>query len=165
MASNAYSVRRVVADVDGLALEKVRHEDLVLVLLVASCEDIGTLDGLILEAKDVVDDQESFLCIARTSGIGLHTVNGRVGAFGVIALANDGRNGTASLGLHCAIVSDELGMCCVVEEGASRDWFEAQKMTNGQTHQFLSTAQSLARLETAPPRGTTQVRSRAPGVG
>ena len=117
--SNSYSVRRVVADVDGLALEKVRHEDLVLVLLVAGCEDIGTLDGLVLEAKDVVDDQESLLCVTRTSGIGLHAIDGRVRALGIVALANDGRNGTASLRLHCVVVSDELGVCCVAEEGGS----------------------------------------------
>jgi len=114
-----YGVRRVVTDVDGLALEKIRHEDLVLVLLVAGCEDIGTLDGLVLEAKDVVDDQESFLCVAGTSGIGLHAIDGRVSALGIVALANDGRNGTASLRLHGVIVSDELGMCCVAKEGES----------------------------------------------
>ena len=119
VTSKAYSVRRVVADVDGLALEKIRHEDLVLVLLVAGCEDIGTLDGLVFEAKDVVDDQESFLCVAGTSGIGLHAIDGRVSALGIVALANDGRNGTASLRLHCVIVSDELGMCCVAKEGES----------------------------------------------
>lgn len=119
VTSNTYSVRRVVADVDGLALEKVGHEDLVLILLVAGCEDIGTLDGLILEAKDVVDDQDSLLCIAGTSGVGLHAINGCVSALGIVALANDGRNGTASLRLHCGIVSDEEGMCCVAEEGGS----------------------------------------------
>jgi hypothetical protein len=117
--SNAYSVRRVVADIDGLALKKVGHEDLVLVLLVAGCEDIGTLDGLILEAKDVVDDEDSLLCIAGTSGVGLHAINGCVSALGIVTLANDGRNGTASLRLHCGIVSDELGMSCVAEEGGS----------------------------------------------
>jgi hypothetical protein len=117
--SKTYSVRRVVADVDGLALEKVGHEDLVLVLLVAGCEDVSTLDGLILEAKDVVDDQDSLLCITRTSGIGLHTINGCVSALSIVTLANDRRNGTASLRLHCGIVSDELGMCCVAEEGES----------------------------------------------
>ncbi|KAH0294676.1 hypothetical protein KCU62_g170, partial [Aureobasidium sp. EXF-3399] len=58
------------------------------------------LDGLVLEAKDVVDDQESFLCVAGTSGIGLHAIDGRVSALGIVALADDGRNGTASLRLH-----------------------------------------------------------------
>ena len=117
--SKTYSVRRVVTDVNGLALEKVRHEDLVLVLLVAGCEDIGTLDGLILEAKDVVDDQDSFLCIAGTSSVGLHAIDGCVSALSIVTLANDGRNGTASLRLHCGIVSDELSMSCVAEEGGS----------------------------------------------
>lgn len=117
--SNAYSVRRVVADVDGLALKEVRHEDLVLVLLVAGCEDIGTLDGLVLEAKDVVHDQQSLLCVTRTSRVGLHAIDGRVSALGIVALANDGRNGTASLRLHCVVVSDESAMCCVTKEGES----------------------------------------------
>lgn len=119
VTSNAYSVRRVVADVDGLALEEVRHEDLVLVLLVAGCENIGSLNSLVLEAKDVVDDQESLLCIAGTSGVGLHAIDGCVGALGIVALTNDGRDGTASLRLHCVIMSDKLGMCCVTKEGES----------------------------------------------
>jgi hypothetical protein len=119
VTSKTYSVRRVVADVDGLALEKVGHKDLVLILLVAGCEDISTLDGLILEAKDVVDDQDSLLCIAGTSGVGLHAINGCVSALSIVALANDGRNGTASLRLHCGVVSGKLSMSCVAEEGGS----------------------------------------------
>jgi hypothetical protein len=115
MMSKTYSVRRVVANVNGLALEEIGHEDLVLVLIVAGCEDIGTLEGLVLEAKDVVDDKEGLLSILRTSGVGLHPVNGRVSALGFIALANDGRNGTASLRLHFGFVSDGLIMCCVAE--------------------------------------------------
>jgi hypothetical protein len=115
--SVAYSVRRVVANVNGLALEEVRHEDLVLILVVAGCEDISTLESLVLEAKDVVDNKESFLSVLGASGVGLHAINGRVSALGFIAFANDGGNGTASLRLHFRLVSDGLIMCCVAEEG------------------------------------------------
>ena len=114
----AYSVRRVVADVDGLALEKVGHEDLVLVLLIAGCEDISSLDGLVLEPKDVVDDEESLLCVAGACNVGLHAINGCVRALGVIALANDRRDGTASVRLHCGMVSDGVEMSCGLREGA-----------------------------------------------
>jgi hypothetical protein len=120
LTSKTYSVRRVVTNVNRLALEKVGHKDLVLVLIVAGCEDISTLESLILEAKDIVDDKESFLSILRTSSVGLHAVNGRVSALGFIAFANDGGNGTASLRLHFGFVSDELIMCCVAEGGGRR---------------------------------------------
>lgn len=97
--------------------------------LVAVSEDIGSLQGLVLEAKDVVDDQDGLLCIARPSGICLHAINGRVFALGIVAFADDGRNGTASVGLHCGFVSDLNrwfecccdGSCCAggIAEGKS----------------------------------------------
>jgi hypothetical protein len=133
VTSKTYSVRRVVANVDGLALEKVGHEDLVLVLIVAGCEDIGTLEGLVLEAKDVVDDKEGLLSILRTSGVGLHAVNGRVSALGFITLTNDGRNGTASLRLHFVFASDGSIMCCVAEERKEKLKL-AQSIANEQRH-------------------------------
>lgn len=51
-------VRRVPGDVCGLALEEVGHEDLVLVLLVGVCEDVGALQRLGEEAEDVVDEED-----------------------------------------------------------------------------------------------------------
>lgn len=114
-----HSVRGVVVDVNRLALEEVGHEDLVLVLLVAGCKDISTLNGLVLESENVVDDEDGLLCIARASGVRLHAIDGCVGALCIIALANDGRNGTASVRLHCGLVSDGSDVCCVAEEGTS----------------------------------------------
>lgn len=43
---------------EGVALEEVRHEDLVLVVLVGVGEDVGALEGLRAEAEDVVDDED-----------------------------------------------------------------------------------------------------------
>ena len=37
-------------------VEEIRHEDLVLVLVVRVCDDVGTLQRLIEEAEDIVDD-------------------------------------------------------------------------------------------------------------
>ena len=51
-------VRRVPADVGWLALEEVRHEDAVRVLLVAVSEDVGALDGLWEEAEYVEDYED-----------------------------------------------------------------------------------------------------------
>jgi hypothetical protein len=103
---STYGVRRVVANVDGLALEEVGHEDLVLVLLVTGSQNIGTLDSLVLETEDVVDDQESLLRIAGASDIGLHAIDSGISTLGIIALANDGRHGTASVRLsHCVYFS------------------------------------------------------------
>lgn len=115
----AYGVRRVVVDVNRLALEEVGHEDLVLVLLVAGCKDIGTLESLVLEAKNVVDDKNGLLCIAGTSSVGLHAIDGCVSTLCIIALANDRRDGTASVRLHCGLISSGFDMCGVAEEGTS----------------------------------------------
>lgn len=56
-------VRRVPADISGIVLEPIRHEDFVLVVLIARGEDIGALDGLGEVAEDVEDEEESFGCI------------------------------------------------------------------------------------------------------
>ncbi len=42
--------------VGWLAEEEIRDEDLVLVLFVGVCEDVGTLECLFAEAEDVIDD-------------------------------------------------------------------------------------------------------------
>lgn len=52
-------VGRVVVLAEGLVVEPVRHEDLVLVFLVARVgEDVGALDGLGPEAEDVEDEED-----------------------------------------------------------------------------------------------------------
>lgn len=56
-------VRRVPGDVRWAALKEVRHENLVLLLLVCIGENVGTLESLREEAKDVIDNQNSGLCI------------------------------------------------------------------------------------------------------
>jgi len=50
-------VRRIVAARKRLPMEKVGHEDLVLMGRVGVSEDVGALDGLRAEAEDVVDDE------------------------------------------------------------------------------------------------------------
>ncbi len=52
-------VRWVPGDVGGLALEEVRHENAILVLLVGVRENVGALESLREEAEDVVDDQDA----------------------------------------------------------------------------------------------------------
>jgi hypothetical protein len=42
---------------------------LILVLLVAISEDVGTLDSLGEEAEDVVDNENGLLCIGWTGGV------------------------------------------------------------------------------------------------
>ena len=49
-------VRRIPRMVGWLAEEEIRDEDLVLVLFVGVCEDVGTLECLFAEAEDVIDD-------------------------------------------------------------------------------------------------------------
>jgi hypothetical protein len=50
-----------------LALEPVGHVNLVLLLLVAVGENVGTLESLVKVAKDVVDDDNG-LCGVRGAG-------------------------------------------------------------------------------------------------
>ena len=49
---------RVPRDVSGLAVKEVRHEDVVLVFFVGVGEDVGPLQILREEAKDVVDNED-----------------------------------------------------------------------------------------------------------
>ena len=62
-------VGRVPGNVCRLSLKEVRHEYLVLPVLVRGGEDIGTLESLGEEAKDIIDDQDSFFGRRRTSCI------------------------------------------------------------------------------------------------
>jgi hypothetical protein len=62
-------VRRVPADVGGLAVEEVRNEDLVLLRLVAMGEDVGALQSLREEAEDVEDYKDGLLCGRRAGDV------------------------------------------------------------------------------------------------
>lgn len=75
------------------------HEYLVLVVLVRVREDVGTLESLREEPKDIVDDQQCGLSILGTGGVCLHAVDGDPFALFFVALAHDRRDGAASLGL------------------------------------------------------------------
>lgn len=52
-----------------LALEPVRHIDLVLLVVIAVGENIGALDGLVKVSEDVVDNDNSLGCIGRAGDI------------------------------------------------------------------------------------------------
>lgn len=80
-------------------IKLTRHEHLVLVVLVRVREDVGTLDGLWEEAKNVINDQQCGFSILGSSGVGLHAVDGDPFALLFVALAHDWRDGAASLGL------------------------------------------------------------------
>lgn len=49
------------ANIAGLSIEEIRHEDLVVVVFATSCEDIGTLQGLGEVSKDIKDKQDGGL--------------------------------------------------------------------------------------------------------
>lgn len=51
------------------AFQKVWDEDAVLVLLLTGGQDVGALDGLVREAKDVIDDDDALGSIGRTANI------------------------------------------------------------------------------------------------
>ncbi len=54
---------------DWVALEKVRYEDLVLLMVVAGREDVSTLEGLVEVAEDIVDDKYPLLGVVRASRV------------------------------------------------------------------------------------------------
>lgn len=68
-------LRRVPRDIGRLSLKEIGHEDLVLAILVGVCKNIGTLDGLVEVAKDVVDDEDALLCILGTRCIYDHLLD------------------------------------------------------------------------------------------
>ena len=76
------------------------HEDLVLLFLIAMCQDIGALEGLWEEAEDVVNDEDRRFGIARASHVCLHTIDGHVFALGLVTLGHDRWYGTAGVGLR-----------------------------------------------------------------
>lgn len=49
------------ANIAGLSIEEIRHEDLVVVVLATDCEDIGTLQRLWEVSKDIKDKQNGRL--------------------------------------------------------------------------------------------------------
>lgn len=53
----------------GLALEPVGHEHLILLMFVAEGEDVGTLDGLVKVAKDVIDNDNGLGSVGGASDI------------------------------------------------------------------------------------------------
>lgn len=55
-------VRRKDGEGKGFAVKEVRHEDLILVVLVCMGEDVGSLEGLWAITKDVVDDENGRSC-------------------------------------------------------------------------------------------------------
>jgi hypothetical protein len=77
-----------------------RHEYLVLVVLVGMRKDISALQCLREEPKDVVDNQKCRLRLLGAGGIRLHAIDGDPLALLLVALADDRRNGAASLGLR-----------------------------------------------------------------
>lgn len=52
-------------DVGWVSLEEIRHENLVL-LAVSVGQDIRALECLVKESEDVVDDENSLLCVLGT---------------------------------------------------------------------------------------------------
>jgi hypothetical protein len=62
-------LRWIPRDVGGLAFEEIGHEDLVGVVFVRVGEDVGALEGLVEEAEDVIDDEDTLLCVFGTRGV------------------------------------------------------------------------------------------------
>lgn len=53
----------------GLALEPVGHEYLILLMVVAEGKNVGTLDGLVKVAEDVIDDDNGLGSVGGASDI------------------------------------------------------------------------------------------------
>jgi hypothetical protein len=59
----------------GLALEPVRHVNLVLLVVVAVCQNISTLESLVEVAEDVVDDDNGLCSFLGASDVLLQKVS------------------------------------------------------------------------------------------
>jgi hypothetical protein len=67
-------------------------------------QDVGTLDGLREETKNIVYDEQSTFRVLGSRGVRLHAFDGRVLALLLIAIGDDGRDCTAGFalgGCHC----------------------------------------------------------------
>ena len=98
-------VRREDGDGEGFAEEEVGHEDLVLVGGVGVGEDVGALEGLGREAKDVVDDEDGGGGVGGAGGVASRAVEVDVLALFFVVFGNDGRDVAACfavslLGFH-----------------------------------------------------------------
>jgi hypothetical protein len=62
-----FVVRWVPANVSWIALEEVRDEDVVGLLMITRCKYVGTLKCLRVESEDIVDDQYAMFGIGRAS--------------------------------------------------------------------------------------------------
>jgi hypothetical protein len=103
-------------DVGGLSFEEIWHEDLVLVIFVRVGQDISSLESLVEEAKDVVDNKYALFCVLGTGSICitldvvkystdiehtcLQSVNLNVVALWRVAFADDGGRVAACLRLR-----------------------------------------------------------------
>lgn len=76
------------------------HENLVLVLFVCVRENVRALQRLREETEDVIDDEDGGLGRAGSGDICLHAIDGLVVSLGRVALANDGRDSAAGVGLR-----------------------------------------------------------------
>lgn len=85
-------VGRVPLNGARLAFEPIGHEHLVLGVVVAGGQDVGTLNGLVEVAKDVVDDDDALGRLIRAGDIGLQAIVLAIGTPGVVAGGDDGRD-------------------------------------------------------------------------
>jgi len=76
-----FGVRWVPRDVCGRAFEEIRHEDLVLIGIVRSSEDIGALERLWEVSKNIEDVEDSFRGIGWAGNVGLEAANCFIFAF------------------------------------------------------------------------------------
>lgn len=108
-------VGREQADVQWRAVEGVRHEDGILVVVVGRGQDVATLDGLVKETEDVHDDEDALGCLLGGAGhIRLAAIEGLVVALLLVAGRDDGRDvaaglGVAAGGFHCGHVGRRGG--------------------------------------------------------
>lgn len=130
-------VGREQANIQWRAVEGVGHKDGILVVIIGRGQDVAALDGLVKEAEDVHDDENSLGGLLGGAGhVRLAAIEGLEVALLLVAGRDDGRDvaaglGVAAGGFHCGHVgrrgAELAGGLCVllVVGGLSSQWAAA----------------------------------------
>lgn len=71
--------------------------------MIAMSEYVRALDGLWEESEDIIDKKDGMGSVGGTSHVGLESVDGDVGSFGLIAFGNGRRDSTACFTVTCHV--------------------------------------------------------------
>lgn len=89
----------VIGENTTIAAKPTWHENLVWIFAIAICNDVGALERLWKESKDVVDNENTSLCGTLARLISLQAVNRYPASLLLVVMVDHRRHGAASVRL------------------------------------------------------------------